>query len=75
MLRQYKNNIDKLIQVTNADNKKIRGILKSVNDNDIELLKEVRKKNKKNKKVTYEEQISIAFDDIKETKRIISFEL
>ena len=73
MLRQYKNNIDKLIQVTNADNKKIRGILKSVNDNDIELLKEVRKKNKKNKKVTYEEQISIAFDDIKETKRIISF--
>ena len=73
MLRQYKNNIDKLIQVTNADNKKIRGILKSVNDNDIELLEEIRKKNKKNKKVIYGEQITIAFDDIKETKRIISF--
>ncbi|MAZ93373.1 MAG: ribosome assembly cofactor RimP [Lentimicrobiaceae bacterium] len=73
MLRQYKNNIDNLVQVTSADDRKIRGILKSVNDTDIELLEEIRKKNKKNKKVIYGEQITIAFDDIKETKRIISF--
>lgn len=73
LLRQYINNIDNLIQVTDIDGKKIRGILKKADENEIEFLEEIKNKNKKVKKITYGELITFPMEKIKETKRIITF--
>jgi len=72
-LRQYVNNIDKSVRVTDIDGIKVQGILKKADENGIELLEEIKNKNKKIKKVTYGELISLPMERIKETKRIITF--
>jgi len=73
VLRQYVNNIDNSISVIKTNGEKIRGILKKADNISIEILKEEKRKNKKNKKTTYGEIISIPMCDIKETKRVITF--
>jgi len=73
LLRQYTNNIDKKVSVIKKNGEKIKGILKSATDESVELLEELQAKNKKNKKTTYGEVITIPMDDIKETKRVITF--
>ena len=73
LLRQYENSLEKKVQVLDNEGNKIRGILKSVNENEIELQEEIKNKNKKIKNISYGEVISIPMERIKETKRIISF--
>ena len=73
ILRQYVNSIDKKIRVLKLDGTKINGILKSANNEIIEVLEEVKGKSKKNKKSIFGEVITIPMTDIKETKRIITF--
>ncbi len=73
LLRQYNNSLEKKVQVLDIDGKKIRGVLKSVNSDGIELHEEIKNRNKKVKKITLGEVISIPMERIKETKRIISF--
>ncbi len=73
LLRQYTNSIDNSVQVTDTDDKKIRGILKKADDESVEILPEIKIKNKKIKKVTYGDLITIPMKRIKETKRIVTF--
>ncbi len=73
LLRQYINNIDNSVSVIKNDGEKIRGILKSVDNDMVNILEEVKRKNKKNKSTAYGEIISIPMSDIKETKRVITF--
>ncbi len=73
LLRQYNNNIDNSVSVIKNDGEKIRGILKSVDNDMVNILEEVKRKNKKNKSTAYGEVISIPMSDIKETKRVITF--
>jgi len=73
LLRQYKNNIDNAVSVIDIDGKKVRGILKKADENGVEIIEEIKNKNKKIKKITYGDLISIPTDRIKETKRIITF--
>jgi len=73
LLRQYLNNIEKAVSVIKNDGVKIKGILKNANDDTIDLLEEIKYKNKKNKSTTYGEVITIPMGDIKETKRVITF--
>ena len=73
ILRQYINNIDQKIRVITLDGKKITGILKSANNEAIDLLEEVKSKNKKIKKAVFGEIITIPMNEIKEAKRVITF--
>jgi len=73
LLRQYINNIDQKVRVTKLDGKKITGILKNANIEAIEMLEEVKSKNKKIKKAVFGEVKTILMSDIKEAKRIITF--
>ena len=72
-LRQYINNINNKVQVITIDDKKITGILKNVNDDEITLLEEIQSKNKKIKKTKTGEVITIPMSDINTTKRKITF--
>lgn len=72
-LRQYINNIDNKVKVLKQDGVIITGLLKSANKDEIELLEEIKSKNKKIKKVITGEVITIPMSEIKETKRIITF--
>jgi len=73
ILRQYINNIDQKIRVITLDGKKITGILKSANNEAVDLLEEVKSKNKKIKKAVFGEIITIPMNEIKEAKRVITF--
>ncbi len=73
LLRQYIKSIDHKVKVINKDGGKIIGILKNVNEDEIELLEEIKSKNKKNKKIRIGEVVTIPMSTIKETKRIITF--
>ncbi len=73
LLRQYLNNIDNLVQIMTVEGKKIRGILKKADNNGIEILEEIKNKNKKIKKTSYGDLVLIPNSNIKETKRIITF--
>ena len=73
ILRQYINNIDQKVRVTKLDDKRITGILKNANNDVVDVLEEIKSKNKKNKKAVFGEVISIPMSEIKETKRIITF--
>ena len=72
-LRQYINNINNKVQVLTIDGKKITGILKNANKDEIELLEEIKLKNKKIKKTKIGEMITIPMSDINTTKRKITF--
>lgn len=67
MIRQYKKYVNREIEVVNNDDKKVKGVLKSVSENGFEL---ERKKGKKRKESVLEEYL---FDDIKEAKPLIGF--
>jgi len=67
MIRQYKKYVNREIEVVNKDDKKVKGVLKSVSENGFKL---ERKKGKKGKEIVLEEYL---FDDIKEAKPFIGF--
>jgi len=67
LLRQYKKYIGREISVTTADDRKHKGVLISVTENDLELEEAKGKKGKEKKVVKY------LFNDIKEGKPVISF--
>lgn len=73
LLRQYTNNIENKVKVIDKDGVKITGTLKSVNEDEIELLEEIISKNKKKKKISTGNVITIPMSTIKETKRLITF--
>ncbi|HJN06113.1 MAG TPA: ribosome assembly cofactor RimP [Bacteroidales bacterium] len=73
LLRQYINNVDSKVKVINKDGEKITGILKNANKDEIELLEEIKSKNKKIKKISTGKVLTIPMNTIKETKRIITF--
>jgi len=73
ILRQYINNIDQKVRVIKLDGSKITGILKSADNEVVEVLEEVKGKSKKVKKAIFGEVVAIPMTDIKETKRIITF--
>jgi ribosome maturation factor RimP len=68
LARQYKKNINKEISVLKEDGKKLKGILKEIHEDHLNLLIPANKKKK-----TKEQLIEILFSNIKETKGIISF--
>ncbi len=72
LLRQYLNNIDNLVKVVDIEGNKIVGLLKKADESGIEIMEEIKNKNKKIKKVSYGDLIKIPMDRIKETKRIIT---
>tara|TARA_B100000508_G_scaffold137355_1_gene131614 strand:- start:138086 stop:138574 length:489 start_codon:yes stop_codon:yes gene_type:complete len=74
VLQQYKKNIGEEVKVKLEPNGKIQGILKSVNENAItvETTSKERVEGKK-KKVTVVKDHELNFDEIKETKIVISF--
>ncbi len=61
------------MKVINNDGEKIIGILKNADKNSIEVLEEIKSKNKKIKKAVFGEVITIPMSEIKETKRVITF--
>ncbi len=67
MIRQYKKYVNREIEVVNNDDKKVKGVLKSVSENGFEL---ERKKGKKEKERVLEEYL---FDNIKEAKPFVGF--
>ena len=67
MIRQYKKYVNREIAVVNSDDKKVKGVLKSVSDNGFKF---ERKKGKKGKEIVVEEYL---FDGIKEAKPFIRF--
>ena len=72
-LRQYINNINNKVQVLTVDGKIITGILKNANKDEIELLEEIKLKNKKIKKTKTGEVITIPMSNINTTKRKVTF--
>lgn len=73
--KQYEKNVGKEVQVKKLEHgKSITGILKSVNEEGIVIeTKEKQRVEGKKKKIWVEEEIPINFNEIKETKLIISF--
>lgn len=68
VLKQYLKNIGKQVEVVTKENKKIMGTLLSANENEIEL--ESKTKEKKQQIITNHK---LNFNQIKETKIVISF--
>jgi len=67
MIRQYKKYLNREIEIINNDDKKVKGVLKSVSENGFEL---ERKKDKKGKEIILEEYL---FDGIKVAKPFVGF--
>ena len=67
IIRQYKKYVNREIEVVGNDDKKVKGVLKSVSENGFKL---ERKKGKKGKEIVLEEYL---FDGIKEAKPFIGF--
>ena len=74
VLRQYQKNIGNEVEVLVKNGPKLKGILKSANDEGIVLsLEKQVKPDGAKRKVTVTEDVSYAFDEIKYTKYIIRF--
>ena len=71
-IRQFKNKIDKAVEILLKDGTKFKAILLEVNDNKINIAKEVKSKKKKSKKMITGEPEIISLNDIKYTKEIIT---
>lgn len=69
-IRQYRKNVGRRVQVKQTDGKKREGQLEDVSDEGIQITEKI--KPEKGKKMT-EQQAFIPFDQITETKVIISF--
>jgi ribosome maturation factor RimP len=74
ILRQYQKNIEKQVDVTTKEGKKLTGKLVSANEEGIELESKVKEKveGKKGKQLIIN-NIKLTFSQIKETKIVISF--
>jgi len=73
MIRQYKNNIGKQINIITNDGRLLTGMLHAMNSETIELVvmdEDKKTKNKSKKEISI---IQILFSDIKKAKRIVSF--
>ncbi|WP_066756441.1 ribosome assembly cofactor RimP [Crocinitomix algicola] len=75
VLKQYLKNVGKQVSVQTIEHgKKIEGILKSADENGIVVeVKEKQRLEGKKKKVWVTEAIALTYDEIKETKLVISF--
>jgi ribosome maturation factor RimP len=75
VLKQYKKNIGKEVKILKMDHASgIEGILKSVDDEGVVLeVKEKKRLEGRKKKVWVTEEIVLNYNEIKETKLIISF--
>lgn len=71
-IRQFKNKIDKSVEILLNDGSKFKAILLGVNDNEINVAKEVKIKKKKSKMFTTGEPELISLKNIKYTKEIIT---
>jgi len=71
-IRQFKNKIDKSVEILLNDGSKFKAILLGVNDNEINVAKEVKVKKKKSKMFTTGEPELISLKNIKYTKEIIT---
>jgi len=73
-LRQYQKYIQKQVDVTTKENKKLSGKLLSVNNEGIQLETKIKEKTEgKKAKQLITENITLNFNQIKETKVVISF--
>jgi ribosome maturation factor RimP len=70
---QYKKNIDRQVKVKTIEGKEFEAKLKEVSENGILIQQRVKEKNEKNKKEWVERDIQLPFDQIKETKVILTF--
>ena len=69
---QYKRRVGRELKVKLNDGMEVKGLLKTVDDNGIEIIeKKTTKKDKK--KVTVEEEHKVLFDEIKEAKLVMTF--
>ena len=73
MLRQYKKNIGRKVDVILNEGKEIRGLLLDADENNIRMEEEIMVKRGKSKKFVKGEVIDIPMNDIKQTKVIITF--
>ncbi|MEZ5022188.1 MAG: ribosome maturation factor [Chitinophagales bacterium] len=69
VLQQYHKSIESLVEVLKKDGNKYKGILKKVDNDGIQLESQTIK----NKKVVATNLLDIPFDDIKTTKKLITF--
>lgn len=67
--RQYQKNVGRKIQVETLDNKTKTGVLKEVQESSIQILPEKKKKDKDKET----KMLELAFDQIKKTKVLVSF--
>lgn len=70
LMRQYKKYLNKKIEVTLNDGTKLKGILLQLSEKELELEQELTKKKIKE---GLEPKIKISFEEIKESKAVISF--
>ena len=73
MLRQYKKNIGRKIDVVLNDGKEVQGVLLHADDEKIELEEELMSKKGKRKIAKKGDIISIPLNEIKQAKAIITF--
>lgn len=74
ILRQYRKNIGKEVEVLTKDGKKMSGILKDANETNMILTieKQIKPEGAK-RKITVEEDLTFTYDEIKYTKYLIRF--
>ena len=74
ILRQYRKNIGNEVEVLTKAGKKLQGILKDANEQNIALTieKQVKPEGAK-RKITVEEDLTFTYDEIKYTKYLIRF--
>jgi ribosome maturation factor RimP len=74
VVQQYKKNVGREVKLTPINGTKIEGLLKSANDEGVVIETESKERLEgKKKKVTVVEEYSFNYDEIKETKIIITF--
>ena len=73
MLRQYKKNIGKAVDVITTDEKKVRGILLDADNKAIKLQEEITVTRGKSKKTVTGDEINIPMEEVKQTKVVITF--
>jgi len=73
-INQYKKNIGRMIQVKSIEEGKMEGRLSTVDDKGIKLIRSEKKRIEgRKKKEVVEEEFQFDFDQIKETKIVVSF--
>jgi ribosome maturation factor RimP len=73
MLRQYKKNIGKKVDIVTTDDKKIRGILLEVDNKTIKIQEEKTVTRGKSKKTILGEELTLPMSEVSQTKVVITF--